>query len=424
MNQSLLDTQPGCADDNAFGGFRVDEALAGMLDAVFPLAGFEQSDLMDAVGRVLHEPIVSPLDVPAHTNSAVDGYAVRSDDLPEPGATVELPVVGQALAGKPYPGKLERGQALRIMTGAVLPGGADTVLMQEQVENHNAFIRIDGRHRSGDNVRQAGEDIRRGEVVLEPGRYLTPPDIGLIASLGKSEVRVKRRLRVALLSTGDEIRAIGEPLGAGGVYDSNRYTQSAALKRLGVQVFDMGIVPDRPERLKAALSEAAGLADIVISSGGVSVGEADYVKQVLSEIGDIAFWKVAIKPGRPIAFGRIGNSTFFGLPGNPVAVMVTFYQFVLPVLEKRMGMTERPLVPTFKAASTVRLRKKPGRTEYQRGVIEPAATGGWRVRTTGRQGSGILRSMSLANAFIILPHESATVEPGDEVTVLPFAALM
>jgi len=422
MNQST--PQPSCADESEFGSLRVEQALAAMLEAVSPVAGFEQVDIGDAVGRTLHEAIISAMDVPAHTNSAVDGYAVRAADLPAPGGIVELPVVGVALAGKPYPSVLHCGQALRITTGAVLPEGADTVLMHEHVEVLPFSVRVGAHHKAGENVRQAGEDIRRGEMILRPGRYLTPADIGLISSLGKGEVQVKRRLRVALLSTGDEIRSIGQMLDTGCVYDSNRHALIAALRHMGVRVLDQGIIPDRPDLLEKALVHAAEQADVVISTGGVSVGEADYVKQVLSQIGDIQFWKVAIKPGRPMAFGRIGESCFFGLPGNPVAVMVSYYQFVLPVLEKCMGLLDRPLVPTFKARSVARLRKKPGRTEFQRGIIEAGEAGEWRVRPTGKQGSGILRSMSLANAFIILPHESGPVEPGDEVTVLPFAALM
>ncbi|HUL12335.1 MAG TPA: gephyrin-like molybdotransferase Glp [Methylococcaceae bacterium] len=424
MNLTSPSTQTSCVDDSEIGSLRVDAALAAMLETVCPICGFEQIDIGDAVGRALHEAIVAPFDVPAHSNSAVDGYAVRAADLPDPGGIAELPVVGLTLAGRPYPAVLQGGQALRIMTGAALPEGADTVLMQEHVETLGSFIRISDRYQPGDNVRHAGEDIRRGETILRAGRYLTPADIGLIASLGRGEVRVKRRLRVALLSTGDEIRGIGQALDAGCVYDSNRYTLTAAFKRLGVRVSDLGICPDQPERLKTALIGAADQADVVITSGGVSVGEADYVKQILAEIGEVRFWKVAIKPGRPIAFGQIGESTVFGLPGNPVAVMVTFYHFVLPVLERRMGLSERPIVPTFKARTTARLRKKPGRTEFQRGIIEPGEAGEWCVRPAGKQGSGILRSMSLANAFIILPHESGPVEPGEEVTVLPFAALM
>jgi len=417
--------RPSCSDNEEHDALHVNEALIRMLNAVSPVKGYEQISILEAVARVLHEPVVSPLDVPSHTNAAVDGYALRGGDLPGAGSTAKLQVVGVALAGKPFVGTMLPGQAVRIMTGAPMPAGADTVLMQEHVDLGGDQICITGgRHRIGDNVRMAGEDIRRGETALNQGRYLTPPDVGLIASLGVGEIKVKRRPRVALLSTGNEVHQIGRSLGAGGIYDSNRYTLHSALKRLSVKVMDQGIVPDDPELLREALTRAASMADVVISSGGVSVGEADFVKEVLSSIGSIGFWKVAMKPGRPLAFGSIGASTFIGLPGNPVAVMVNFYQFVLPVLEKKMGILERPVIPTLSAKCIERLAKKPGRAEYQRGILEKAQTGDWQVRTSGKQGSGILRSMSLANALIILEHDRASVEPGEMVEVLPFACLM
>jgi molybdopterin molybdotransferase len=417
--------RPSCSDNEEHDALHVNEALIRMLNAVSPVKGYEQVGISEAVARVLHEPVVSPLDVPSHTNAAVDGYALRGEDLPGAGSTTSLQVMGVALAGKPFVGTMLPGQAVRIMTGAPMPAGADTVLMQEHIDIDGDQICITGgQHRIGDNVRMAGEDVRRDETVLNQGRYLTPPDVGLIASLGIGEIRVKRRPRVALLSTGNEVHQIGRSLGVGGIYDSNRYTLRSALKRLSVKVMDQGIVPDDPELLREALMRAASTADVVISSGGVSVGEADFVKEVLSSIGSIGFWKVAMKPGRPLAFGSIGTSTFVGLPGNPVAVMVSFYQFVLPVLEKKMGILERPVIPTLKAKCIERLAKKTGRTEYQRGILEKAQTGDWQVRTSGKQGSGILRSMSLANALIILEHDRASVEPGEMVEVLPFACLM
>jgi molybdopterin molybdotransferase len=416
--------QPSCSEGEEPGALRVEEALGRMLDAVVPVKGYEQVGLLDAGFRVLHEPVISPFDVPPHANSAVDGYAVRALDLPRTGQVAELAVVGKALAGKPFLGDVEAGRTVRIMTGALVPAGADTVLMQEHVEVHGERIRVGEGHHAGDNIRQAGEDIASGTVALSPGRYLTPPDIGLIASLGVGEVKVRRRLRVALLSTGDEIHSIGRPLGPGGIYDSNRYTLHTALHRLNVKVMDQGIVPDDPELLQEALSRAATAADVVISSGGVSVGEADLVRDVLNTLGEIAFWKVAMKPGRPIAFGRIGASLFIGLPGNPVAALVCFLQFVHPVLEKKMGITDRPVIPRFKAVSADRLKKKPGRTEFQRGILEPAGNGAWLVRKTGRQGSGILSSMSRADVLIVLPHESGPVESGEMVDVMPFAAFM
>lgn len=424
MGQETLKTLSSCTDGEEFGSIRAEEALQRMLRAVIPISGYEKIPIQDAVGRVLHQAILSPINVPSHTNSAVDGYGIRAVDLPPEGETRILEVIGAALAGKSFKGIIQGGQAICIMTGAPMPENADTVLMQEHVERRGAHILIDSRHRPGQNVRQAGEDIQQGQTVLNAGRLCTPADIGLIASLGIGEVSVKRKLTVALFSTGDEVQAIGEPLRAGGLYDSNRYTLAAMLKRLPVNVLDLGIIPDDRDRLLRAFSDAARDADVVITSGGVSVGLADYTKAVLASLGNVEFWKVAIKPGRPIAFGKINQATFFGLPGNPVAVMVTFYQFVLPALEKCSGIEDRPVIPTLSARSTERIRKKPGRTEYQRGILAQTEQGEWIVRTTGKQGSGILRSMSLANAFIILPHERGTVEPGERVQVQPFAGLM
>lgn len=417
--------RPSCSDNEEHGALHVDDALTRMLSAVSPVKGYEQIALLEAVSRVLHEPVISPIDVPSHTNSAVDGYALRGEDLPGAGGVATFHVAGVALAGTPFVGGLLPGQAVRIMTGAPMPAGADTVLMQEHVDFDGERISVTGgRHRAGDNVRLAGEDIRQGETILKQGRRLTPPDIGLIASMGIGEVKVKRRPRVALLSTGSELHSIGKPLGVGGVYDSNRYTLHAALKRLSVKVMDQGTVPDDPELLTEAFTRAAAAADVVISTGGVSVGEADFVKGVLSSIGTVGFWKVAMKPGRPLAFGTIGGTTFVGLPGNPVSAIVSFYRFVLPLLEKKMGVQERSVMPTLKARCVERLAKKPGRTEYQRGILERTETGNWQVRTTGSQSSGILRSMSLANALIALEHDRAAVEPGDMVDVLPLACVM
>ncbi len=416
--------ESSCTDRNEFGTLRADEALQRIVAAVKPVTGYEQVPLPDALGRVFHAAVVSPIDVPAHTNSAVDGYAINADDLPASGRTAELRITGTILAGKPSGVRLPTSQTLRIMTGAPLPEGADTVLMQEHVERQGDVIRVGGRHKRGENVRKAGEDMQTGEAVLNAGKLCTPADIGVLASLGLCEVKVRRRPRVALFSTGDEIHDIGELRPKSGIFDSNRYTLTAALGRLGIEVRDLGIIPDDKTALLEALSRAAHHSDAIITTGGVSVGEADYIKAVLAQTGSVQFWKVAIKPGRPIAFGRVHGITFFGLPGNPVAVMVTFYRFVLPALEKIMGITEKTLAPTLTAISTGRIRKKAGRTEIQRGILYRSEQSLWQVRTTGKQGSGILRSMSLANAFIILPDECGTVEPGDPVTVQPFAGLM
>lgn len=416
--------QASCTDPSELDALSVIEAQRQILAHIQAVLGSEKIPLPFALRRVLARPIVSSLDVPSFANAAVDGFAVHSGDLPSSRQTAKLRIIGEALAGHPFIGPLQPGQAVRIMTGALLPEGADTVLMQEHVQRLEADqILVTGHHCSGENVRLPGEDIRRGETVLSEGRLLLPPDLGLIASLGQLEVWVKRKPVIAVLSTGDELLSQGTPYVPGKLYDSNRFSLLGALTRLPVETIDLGIIPDDEERLEAALREAADSADAVISSGGVSVGEADYTKRVLARLGDIQFWKVAIKPGRPLAFGRLGQALFFGLPGNPVAVLVTFYCFVLPALYRLAG-TEPPFIPTLSAETTQPLRKKPGRTEFQRGILTLTPDGLWQVRTTGRQGSGILSSMSLGNCFIVLEHGRGPVAEGESVTVWPFAALM
>jgi molybdopterin molybdotransferase len=281
--------------------------------------------------------------------------------------------------------------------------------------------------RSGDNRRLQGEDLARGEAALSAGRVLRPADIGLAASLGQAELPVWRRLRVAFFSTGDELRSIGEPLAEGCVYDSNRYTIHGMLTRLGVEVLDLGVVRDDPAALEAAFRSACENADAIITSGGVSVGEADHTKQVMGRLGEVAFWRIAMRPGRPMAFGRIRSgahsAVLFGLPGNPVAVMVTFYAFVRGALLAMAGAAPEPL-PLLRARALEAIRKKPGRTEYQRGIVSRAADGDWNVQLTGAQGSGILRSMSVANGLVLLHHEQGSVERGGYVDVLPFDGLV
>ncbi len=419
---SVLQTLPSCADDYDPDSLPVPEALARIDRIVQPVAGIERVAVRTALDRVLAEPVMSTIRVPAHTNSAMDGYAVRFADLPEQGLA-ELRVIGTAMAGAPFAGTVGPGEAVRIMTGGVVPEGADTVLMQERVERHGDRIRVDNDAKPGQNVRQAGEDLQPGDVVLPVGRRLTPADLGMIASLGSAEVGVRRRLRVAFFSTGDELRSIGEPLEPGQIYDSNRYTLHGMLTRLGVDLIDMGVVRDDREALHATLSEASACADAVITSGGVSVGEADFVKDILDRLGEVDFWKIAMKPGRPLAFGTIGKALFFGLPGNPVSVMVTFYQFVQPALRRMMGQTE-PTLPLFRVPVTSRLKKRPGRMEFQRGILERQPDGQLVVHGTGDQGSGILRTMSRANCFIILPDECDNVEAGELVRVQPFEGLI
>ena len=388
----------------------------------------ESLALRSALGRVLARDIISPINVPAFDNSAMDGFALRSADLAASGDTL-IAVSGTAFAGQPFAGSVPAGAAVRIMTGAVMPTGLDTVVPQEFTRPADGGrVRIPaGVVQAGDNRRLAGEDLARGEPALQAGRILSPADLGLLASLGQAEVPVFRRLRVAFFSTGDELRSIGQPLDAGCVYDSNRYTIWGMLTRLGVDLIDLGVVPDQPAALAAAFSQAAASADAVITSGGVSVGEADHTRQVMRELGEVLFWTIAMRPGRPMAIGRIGSpghqAILFGLPGNPVAVMVTFYAFVRDALLAMSGATPQAL-PPLRAISVAPLRKKPGRTEYQRGIVSQAPDGRWQVRITGAQGSGILRSMSQANGMVVLHHGQGDVAAGDLVDVMPFNGLV
>ena len=422
LNPEAAPPRPSCADEHDAGALSVEEALARIHADIAVVPGCERVALRGALGRVLAREVRSPLPVPGHANAAMDGYALRGANLPSAG-TRELEVLGAAFAGRPFEGVVGTGQCVRIMTGAVVPEGADTVLMQERVESLGKdTIRI-GPGRAGDNVRPAGEDLALGQVALQAGRRLTPADLGLVASLGIGEITVHRRLRVAFFSTGDELRSIGEPLCPGAVYDSNRYTLYGVLTRLGAEAIDMGVVPDVPDAVASAFEEAGGCADVLITSGGASVGEADLILDTLGAVGRVAFWNVATKPGRPIVFGRVGGAVFFGLPGNPVSVMATYYQFVQPALRRMAGESSwRPLL--VQARCTQPLKKKPGRVEYQRGILDRDAQGALLVRPTGPQGSAILRSMSEADCFIVLPHDWGRVEPGTLVDVQPFFGLV
>lgn len=403
-----------------------------------PVTGIEQLAIREALDRVLAEDVISPIDVPAHDNSAMDGYAFASAELAGAGGRdITLAVIGTSFAGDGTPLAPGAGQAVRIMTGAVMPAGCDTVIPQEFVQAADgaegnaagaARIRFAADAvRAGDNRRLRGEDLAAGQPALGAGRILKPADIGMLASLGIAEVKVRRRLRVAFFSTGNELRSIGEPLDAGCVYDSNRYTLHGMLRRLNVELLDMGVVRDDPEALEAAFRRACENADAVITSGGVSVGEADHTKAIMAKLGDVTFWKIAMRPGRPMAFGRIEShgqhALLFGLPGNPVAVMVTFYHFVRAALHRLMGANVPPL-PLMRVRSAQAIRKKPGRTEYQRGILGAGADGVPEVRITGQQGSGVLRSMSEANCFIVLGHEQGAVGAGDMVEVMLFDGLV
>ncbi len=415
-----------CLDDYDPNALSVERARQYLFDTVPPVAGHERLFVRQALGRVLAEDVISPVDVPAHDNSAMDGWAVRFADLSPDGET-RLKNVGTAFAGRPFDGKLGAGETARIMTGAVLPAGVDYVVIQEVAKVEGDTVIVPPCQKLEQNVRRAGEDLKAGKPAIPAGKLLRPAELGVIASLGIAEVSVCRRVRVALFSTGDELCSIGTPLFPGAVYDSNRYTLWGMLTRLGCEVIDMGVVKDEPAALEAAFREAAACADAIITSGGVSVGEADFIKQLMAQLGEVAFWKIAMKPGRPMAFGKIGDGKesawLFGLPGNPVAVMVTFYQFVQPALLKLMGVTPVSEFPSFTARCMTPMKKGKGRTEFQRGILFQE-NGEWCVRPTGHQGSGMLSSMAKADCFIVLEATREKVAAGDPVTVQVFSGLV
>lgn len=411
-------------DPGALPAATVGDFLARLVE---PLRETERVGVFDALDRVLAEDVISPISVPPHDNAAMDGYALRAASLASGGDTV-LRVVGTCYAGDArWTHAVPPDGCVRIMTGAVMPEGLDTVVPVEFVRGE-AGERVcipAGVVRTGDNRRLRGEDLMAGRAALRAGQRLGPAALGLIASLGIGQVSVVRRLRVAYFSTGDEILSLGEPLREGAIYDSNRYTVYGLLRRLGADVIDLGVVRDEPVALEAAFRRAAAQADAVITSGGVSMGEADHTKAMMRRLGDVAFWRIAMRPGRPMAVGRLlddagGSPTvLFGLPGNPVAVMVTFLAFVRPALLRMMGAQDTAPV-LLRARSAEAMRKKPGRTEYQRGIVTRAADGGLHVRTTGNQGSGVLRSMVEANGLIVLGHDQGHVAVGDEVDVMMF----
>ncbi len=421
-----IDKLPSCDDDVEPDLLPVATALQRIAESIHPLSETSTVALRDSLGRVVAEDIKSPIHVPAYTNSAMDGYAVNSADFPVTGEA-SLLVLGTAWAGRPLDVTVESGQAVRIMTGAMMPPGTDTVIIQEHVNADGDQIIIDGLTDAGRNVRHAGEDVQSGESIVAAGTLVSPAHLGLMASLGIDKVPVYRRLKVAFFSTGDELRPLethaGKSLGPGELFDSNRHTLFAMLCRLGVELIDLGVVADTADATRQAFSRAADVADIVISSGGVSAGQADFVSATLAELGEVKFWKLAMRPGRPLAYGKVGNAHFFGLPGNPVAVMVTFYEFVQPSIKRMMGCTETEPAQ-FKVQCDSRVRKTPGRVEYQRGIVETNADGSQQVSLTGKQGAGRLTSMCIANCLIILPPECDGVEPGDMVWVQPFDGLM
>ena len=419
-------------DPDALAADTVNAFLAEMV----PLPTQTQSlELMHALGRVSAQDVISPIDVPAHDNSAMDGYAFDGSALNATQA-LQLRVVGTALAGKAYEGKVTAGQCLKIMTGAIVPPPLNTVVPQELVQIQGRDILIPpGLLRVDDNRRFRGEDVPCGSVALAAGTVLTPACMGLLASLGLSTVQVYRKLRVAYFSTGDEILSLGDAPREGAVYDSNRFTIWGLLQGMGIECVDLGVVRDDPVALESAFREAAQQADAIVTSGGVSVGEADHTKAMMRKLahseapgqGGVAFWRIAMRPGRPMAVGRIGQVPLFGLPGNPVAVMVTFLAFVRPALWRMIGARANdPQVdsPLLQARSSEAIRKKPGRTEYQRAIVSRAADGTLNVRTTGQQGSGVLSSMVQANGLMVLPHAQGNIAIGDVVEVMMFAGVL
>ncbi|MBV4367725.1 molybdopterin molybdotransferase MoeA [Erwinia phyllosphaerae] len=399
----------------------LDDALSTMLARVTPVTETETLPLTAATGRITASAVISPINVPPFANSAMDGYAVRLADL---ALEQPLAVAGKAFAGAPFDGEWPAGSCVRIMTGAPVPQGTDAVVMQEETEQADEKVRFLAKANAGQNIRLPGEDIAQGSSVLAAGIRLGAAELPLLASLGVAQITVKRKLRVAVFSTGDELQPVGEPLAAGQIYDTNRFAVRLMLEKLGCETIDLGIIRDNQAALRTAFITADSKADVVISSGGVSVGEADYTKAMLEELGKVGFWKLAIKPGKPFAFGRLQNSWFCGLPGNPVSAVLTFYQLVQPLLAKLSGLATPALPPRLRVKSADNLKKTPGRLDFQRGRLVRNAQGEAEVHTTGAQGSHVFSSFSQANCFIVLERERGNVQAGEWVEVEPFNSLL
>ncbi|WP_444903617.1 molybdopterin molybdotransferase MoeA [Microbulbifer sp. CnH-101-E] len=393
----------------------IESAREKLLEALSPISGTETLPLAQAAGRVLAEDVISTVNLPPCDNSAMDGYALRFEDL---ASGLPLELIGKSFAGAPFDGVVNPGTCVRIMTGAAVPAGADTVVMQENVDAQEESIRINGEVRSGDHIRRCGEDVAEGASLLKAGERISVPHIALLAAAGVGTVAVVRKPVIALFSTGDELRQPGEALGKGDIYDSNRIALLAALDQLDLEILDLGILPDNKQAITNALQRASQEADAIITSGGVSVGEADYTREVLEELGEIGFWKVAMKPGKPFAFGFLQGTPFFGLPGNPVSALVTFYQLALPALSVMKG-DQWTGPQTLQAKLLKPLKKKPGRTDFQRGVYRTDESGALVVEPVGTQGSHILTGLASANCFIVLARDSGSVEDGEQVVIEP-----
>ena len=420
IHLSDLISGSGMVDDYDPNAMSVEKAKAWIANFLNPIDQKETIHIKDALNRIVAEPIIATMSVPNHDNSAMDGYAINIDLLNDHGP-FKLKVTGKLLAGNALDGNIEG--AVRIMTGAIIPSGLNAVIPQEHVELYEGVITFKTKPLSNQNIRHAGEDIKRGQTVFQNGRFLEPCDLGLLASLGIDSIKVYRKIKVAFFSTGDEIISLGKSLLPGQVYDSNRYSLIGLLKRLDVDMLDFGVIPDDKKAIEDTLLKASNIADIVVTTGGVSVGEADFMKDILKKIGEILFWKISMKPGKPLAYGKIGQCHYFGLPGNPVSTMVTFYQFVREAILTLSGQTPIPKIPLIKAKLLGPIKKIPGRTEFQRGIFEQDGQGTFKVNPLKDQGSGILRSMSEANCFILLHEDLAHLEKDMWVDIQLFDSL-
>ena len=421
-----IEKQPSCDDPVEPALLPVIEARRRMASAISPIIDAESVHLSDSLARVLAKDIHSPRAVPPQSNSAMDGYAISRESIPSSGETT-LQLIGTAWAGRPCEQIVKPGQAIRIFTGAIMPEGTDTVVIQEHAMQSDDTVRIDAEVQPGKNVRPAGEDVQKDECVLCSGTTLGAAEIGVLASLGINTVDVVRKIRVAFFSTGDELRTLDEHAGTelplGMLFDSNRHTIKALLASPAIETIDLGVVPDDVDATREALRSASMQADLVVTSGGISAGDADFVAQVFQEQGQVSFWKLAMRPGRPLAFGLVNDAVFFGLPGNPVAVVVTYLQFVKPAIKRLQGAIRVEPV-TLPAISTSAMRKTPGRMEFQRGILGRSDDGELSVASTGKQGAGRLTSIAQADCLIVLEPEQGTVEPGDRVKIQPFFGLL